>query len=226
MVVGDHTRYPRFRRPDALRGWVGVGGPAAVCATLGPVPAMSALPLSDRLALVAADPVLAGHPVVAGLVAVVGELVARQGALEAENAELREENADLRRQLGRHSGNSGQPGNAGRTRRRSERVDVHEDHWPVRCDAGAPACRQVHDLPAPPPLVVTEHRAQAVRCPGCRTRTRAAFSCGWTPTHPGPNPSRPNPTPVSNHRSPDPQATWTGGPEQLREINALGISLT
>ena len=38
-----------------------------------------------------------------------------------------------------------------------------------------PARRQVHDLPAPPPLEVTEHRAQAVCCPGCGLRTRAAF---------------------------------------------------
>ena len=59
------------------------------------------------------------------------------------------------------------------------------DHWPARCRgcgaslprtaAGVPARRQVHDLPAPPPLEVTEHRAQAVRCPGCGIRTRAAF---------------------------------------------------
>ena len=168
-------------------------------------------PLSDHLALVAADPVV-GHPVVAGLVATVGELGKRLGALEAENTSLREENADLRRQLGRHSGNSGQPpsqdgpsvpprtrsqrrsqgrrpggqpGHAGTTRLQSERVDAHEDHWLTRCggcgaalprsDAGSPAVRQVHDLPEPPPLEVTEHRAHAVCCPGCGTRTRAPF---------------------------------------------------
>ena len=44
---------------------------------------------------------------------------------------------------------------------------VHINHWPVRC--------QVRDLPAPLPLAVTEHWAHAVRCSGCRTRTRAAF---------------------------------------------------
>ena len=70
---------------------------------------MSSPTLSDCMALVAADSVLAGHPVVAGLVAAVGELGERLGALEAENTSLREQVADLRRQLGRHSGNSGQP---------------------------------------------------------------------------------------------------------------------
>ena len=176
---------------------------------------MSAPSLADRLALVAADPVLAGHPVVAGLTAAVGELVERLGVLEAELTARDEEIADLRRQLGRHSGNSGQPpsqdgpqapprtrsrrrsqgrrpggqpGHAGRTRMQAEQIDDHKDHWPTRCGgcgaalpriaAGEPAVRQVHDLPAPPPLFVMEHRAQAVCCPGCGTRTRAAFPAG------------------------------------------------
>ena len=172
---------------------------------------MSAPSLPEQLALVAADPVLAGHPVVA----LVGELVERLGVLEAELTARDEEIADLRRQLGRHSGNSGQPpsqdgpaapprtrsrrrsqgrqpggqpGHAGRTRMQAEQVDDHEDHWPTRCGGcgavlprvavGEPAVRQVHDLPAPPPLCVMEHRAQAVCCPGCGTRTRAAFPAG------------------------------------------------
>ena len=172
---------------------------------------MSAPSLPEQLALVAADPVLAGHPVVA----LVGELVERLGVLEAELTALREANADLQRQLGRHSGNSGQPpsqdgpaapprtrsrrrsqgrkpggqpGHAGRTRMQAEQVDDHEDHWPTRCGGcgavlprvavGEPAVRQVHDLPEPPPLFVMEHRAQAVCCPGCGTRTRAAFPEG------------------------------------------------
>ena len=171
--------------------------------------------LSEQLALVAADPALAGHPVVAGLTAAVGELVERLGLLEAELTARDEKIADLRRQLGRHSGNSGQPpsqdgpqapprprsqrrsqgrrpggqpGHAGRTRMQAKRIDAHKDHWPTRCGgcgaalprvaAGAPACRQVHDLPEPPPLFVTEHRAQAVCCPGCGARTRAAFPEG------------------------------------------------
>ena len=172
---------------------------------------MSAPSLADRLALVAADPVLAGHPVVA----LVGQLAARLGVLEAELTARDEEIADLRRQLERHSGNSGQPpsqdgpsapprtrsqrrsqgrrpggqpGHAGRTRLQSEQVDDREDHWPERCggcgaalpriEAGAPAVRQVHDLPEPPPLCVTEHRAHAVCCPGCGTRTGAPFPAG------------------------------------------------
>lgn len=44
-----------------------------------------------------------------------------------------------------------------------------------RTAAGPAARRQVHDLPTAPLLEVTEHRAHAVCCPACRTRTRAAF---------------------------------------------------
>ena len=73
----------------------------SLCHT-GRVPVMSAPSCSDRVAHLAADPALVGHPVVAGLVVAVE-------ALERELAELREENAELRRQLQRHSGNSGQP---------------------------------------------------------------------------------------------------------------------
>ena len=172
---------------------------------------MSAPSLPEQLALVAAAPVLAGHPVVA----LVGQLVERLGLLEAELTARDEEIADLRRQLGRHSGNrgqppsqdgpavpprprsqrrsqgrkpGGQPGHAGRTRLQAERVDDHKDHWPTQCGgcgaalpriaAGEPAVRQVHDLPEPPPLCVMEHRAQAVGCPGCGTRTRAPFPAG------------------------------------------------
>ena len=67
---------------------------------------MSAPSLSDSLALVAADPALAGHPAVVGLLAAVEhELVSLRARVAAQDEEL----ADLRRQLGRHSGNSGQP---------------------------------------------------------------------------------------------------------------------
>ena len=119
---------------------------------------MSAPSLSEQPALVAADPALAGQVT----------------AMEAELTALREQVAELQRQLGRHSGNSGQPpsqdgpqapprtrsrrrsqgckpggqpGHAGRTRLQSQRVDDHRDHWPTRCG-------------------------------GCGTRTRAAFPEG------------------------------------------------
>ncbi len=67
---------------------------------------MSAPSLTDRIAYLTADPVLAGHPVVAGLVVEdqKRELAALRTRVAAQNAEL----AELRRQLGRHSGNSGQ----------------------------------------------------------------------------------------------------------------------
>ena len=83
------------------------------------VAAIAAPSLAEALALVAADPSLVGHPVVAGLlVAVEHELIERLRVLEARVAAQDEELAELRRQLGQHSGNSGQPGHAGTTRRR------------------------------------------------------------------------------------------------------------
>ena len=42
------------------------------------------------------------------------------------------------------------------------------------------ATRQVHDLPEPRPLVVTEHRAHVCQCAGCGARTRGAFPEGVT----------------------------------------------
>ena len=104
-----------IRNCSGTPGWVGPGTAGAgrvwragvrLCHT-GRVPAPS---LSDSLALVAADPALAGHPVVAGLLtAVERELVERLRVLEVRVAAQDEELADLRRQLGRHSGNRGQP---------------------------------------------------------------------------------------------------------------------
>ena len=61
---------------------------------------MSPPSVSDHLALVAAEPALADHPVVAGLVAVMDQQA-------TELAALQEEIVELRRQLDRHSGNSG-----------------------------------------------------------------------------------------------------------------------
>ena len=116
---------------------------------------MSAPSLSDQLALVAADPTLAGHPVVAGLVVAVD---AELATLRTQLAALQEEIVDLRRQRDRHSGNSGQPpsqdGPAAPPRTRSRRrsrgrkpgvhvvdagvqaVDLRRQQYPM-CGGGA-----------------------------------------------------------------------------------------
>ncbi len=82
----------------------------------------------------------------------------------------------------------GQRGHPGGTLRRSEHPDVIADHDPDVCtgcgaalDAGmsvGSAARQVHDLPEPPPLQVTEHRAHRCVCPACGVTTRAHFPDG------------------------------------------------
>jgi len=89
----------------------------------------------------------------------------------------------LRRSSGRKSG--GQPGHSGETLRQSETPDVTIDHYPKECETcGATlskraatnyVARQVFDLPEPPPLVVTEHRAYACGCANCGAQTRASF---------------------------------------------------
>lgn len=83
---------------------------------------------------------------------------------------------------GRNQG--GQPGHAGTSRilLEPERVDAGVEHWPVSCAdcgtalpgeaAGAVAREQVWEIPATR-AVVTEHRRQAVRCPGCQRLVRA-----------------------------------------------------
>ena len=70
---------------------------------------MSAPSFSDRVAQLAADPALVGHPVVAGLVVAMEALENEWTALRVRVASQDEELAALRRQLGRHSGNRGQP---------------------------------------------------------------------------------------------------------------------
>ncbi len=84
----------------------------------------------------------------------------------------------------------GQRGHTGGTLRRSEHPDRIADHYPATCtgcgaalDAGmsvGSAARQVHDLPEPPPLAVTAHRAHRCVCPACGVTTRAAFPDGVT----------------------------------------------
>jgi transposase len=88
-----------------------------------------------------------------------------------------------RESSGRKSG--GQRGHPGETRRAAAEPNVIQDHYPrqwAACRAPltpeaatAYSARQVFDLPAPQPLVVTEHRAHRCSCPQCGETTRAAF---------------------------------------------------
>ena len=130
---------------------------------------MSTLSLADHLALVATDLALVGHPIVAGLVAVVGKL-------ESELVSLREENAEQWRSLGRPSGNSGQPpsqnGPSAPPRPRSRHRSRGRTRWQVAVEQ---VDVRVEHRPVPPTLAVTEHQAHAVGGLGCETRTRAAF---------------------------------------------------
>jgi transposase len=94
--------------------------------------------------------------------------------------------ASLRESSGKKPG--GQKGHGGETLRQSADPDAIVDHFPTKCSecggaltpgmALAHAARQVHDLPEPRPLVVTEHRAHVCQCAGCGARTRGAFPEG------------------------------------------------
>lgn len=89
----------------------------------------------------------------------------------------------LRRRSGKKPG--GQIGHRGETLRLVATPDAVVDHRPTTCTGCHRVLppeaavvvrerRQVHELP-PVRLVVTEHRALHVRCPGCQTVTAAAF---------------------------------------------------
>ena len=79
----------------------------------------------------------------------------------------------------------GQPGHKGTTLKQVKNPDKITDHFPPQCQACEAAlspeesirsaARQVFDLPPPPPLVVTEHRAYTCQCHHCDAQTRAAF---------------------------------------------------
>ncbi len=94
--------------------------------------------------------------------------------------------ASLRERSAKKPG--GQKGHAGETLRQSSEPDAIVDHFPSICSGcgGAltpgmaldHAARQVHDLPEPRPLVVTEHRAHVCQCAGCGARTRGTFPEG------------------------------------------------
>ena len=94
--------------------------------------------------------------------------------------------ASLRERSAKKPG--GQKGHEGETLRQAADPDAIVDHFPSICSGcgGAltpgmaldHAARQVHDLPEPRPLVVTEHRAHLCLCAGCGARTRGAFPNG------------------------------------------------
>lgn len=94
----------------------------------------------------------------------------------------------------------GQPGHEGTTRKlvAEDRLDQVIDHWPASCSdcgadlgsgehepAGEPHRHQVTELP-PTAVTVTEHRAHALRCPGCGRCTRAELPAEVGPSAFGP----------------------------------------
>ena len=94
--------------------------------------------------------------------------------------------SSLRESSGKKPG--GQKGHEGETLRQSAEPDVIIDYFPLICSgcggaltpgmASDHATRQVHDLPKPRPLVVTEHRAHICQCAGFYGRTRGVFPEG------------------------------------------------
>ncbi len=92
----------------------------------------------------------------------------------------------LRERFGRKPG--GQKGHKGETLRQAASPDEIIDHFPPLCSgcggeltpvmSQAHAARQVHDLPEPRLLVVTEHRAHVCQCERCGVQTRASFPEG------------------------------------------------
>ncbi len=92
--------------------------------------------------------------------------------------------SSLREKTGQKSGGDSQAIPAG-TLRQTATPDVTIDHFPEICAgcgvalnevmAQGHAARQVFDLPAPQPLLVTEHRAHTCQCAGCGTHIKAPF---------------------------------------------------
>ena len=131
---------------------------------------------------------------IAALVARVAELERRLGLNSSNSGKPPSSDglkkparvASLRESSGKKPG--GQKDHEGETLRQSTGPDAIVDHFPTKCSACggaltlgmalAHAARQVHDLPAPRPLVVTEHRAHVCQCAGCGARTRGAFPDG------------------------------------------------
>lgn len=88
-----------------------------------------------------------------------------------------------RRKSGRKPG--GQPGHKGTTLLQVDDPDEIVDHYPQtcpdcrndlsHCSSQGFVARQVFDLPPPPPLTVTEHRAHKYLCPICGKLARGTF---------------------------------------------------
>jgi transposase len=97
-----------------------------------------------------------------------------------------ERTRSTREPSGRRSG--GQKGHKGWTLEQVAEPDSIVEHFPSSCTACGAAVtpamssghsvRQVFDLPAPRPLVITEHRAHDCVCAGCGAHSRAAFPDG------------------------------------------------
>ena len=100
----------------------------------------------------------------------------------------RQRTMSLRESSNRKPG--GQPGHPGETLRQVPDPTVVVAHYPSACqhcaaplsaeDSTGYRARQVFDLPPPPPLEVTEHRAHSSRCAQCGASTQAEFPEGVT----------------------------------------------
>ena len=108
---------------------------------------------------------------------------------QQRRAEARAKAKELLRGDAERRSAGGQPGHegAGRPLEDGGHVDEFVDHYPERCrgcghefgddekvPSRLPGRRQVAELP-PISVVVTEHRAHRLVCPGCKRRTAAAF---------------------------------------------------
>ena len=133
------------------------------CATLRRYPPCSIPFLSNQLPLIAAKPALAGHSMVASLVAIVDEQATELAARWVEIVELR-------RQLTRYRDNSGQPDYAGTTH---YPVAVDIEHWSGPNASPRCGCTPAGLRPLGSPITglrsdLTPHRSQ------CPTTHRAA----------------------------------------------------
>lgn len=147
-----------------------------------------------RQALSASQEALTGAQATIGqLRARIDELERRLGLNSANSGKppssdglktpTRQRTMSLRESSNRKPG--GQPGHPGETLRQVSDPTFVVDHYPRACQGcGWPLpsetstdyqARQVFDLPPPPPLEVTEHRAHSCLCDRCGASTQAEF---------------------------------------------------